>query len=366
MVPFCLYPALMSALQQALAALKSDDRFALARARAMLTVYDEHWSEALRDYQVLDVEREFCFPLLNPETEAPSRSFDEAGKMDVLVCHIPTQHLVVMEHKTTAEPVSPDSDYWDRLRMDNQCSKYYLAASQLGLGEVDHVLYDVMHKPAQRPATIPERDGEGFKIVLDSAGNRVMSANGKKPRESADPERGWVLKSRPETPEEFEARLLSLMRVAPLEYFAQREVPRLNSDILEYMADAWAVGQQLLYFRSRKLWSRNSQACKQYSTCEFYDLCCGRACVDGVRFARREKVHAELSIQAGDHGANGGTRELLTNSRCSAFNKCRRYHKLRYEDRIERVEPESEALQFGTLIHAGLEAYYNALKGSQS
>lgn len=338
--------------------MKSTDLYALARARALVTVYDEVWSAKLSEYEIIEAEREFTFPLLNPETEAASRTFDEAGKIDVLARHKPTNQLVVFEHKTTSDGIEPQSNYWDRLRLDPQCSKYFLAAMQQGK-DAKALIYDVVSKPAHRPSLIPEIDKEGFKVVKDAAGNRIFLANGKKPRETGDAEKGWVVQGRQENPTEFETRLLSVLRAEPGSYFAQREVPRLDSDILEYMNDAWSLSQQILYFRQRKIWPRNPNSCTMYGTCEFFDICCGRASVDGIRFAKRDKVHTELKIQGAD-------KELLTNSRLNALRKCARFHQLRYEERVEKVGEVSEALSFGTLFHAGLEAYFNFLKVNQS
>ena len=353
-------------MNEILATLKSEDAYALARARALIRVYIETWGEKFRDYEIIDVEREFCFPLLNPDTEAASRSFVEAGKIDVLTRYKPTGQLRVIEHKTTSDSVAPDSDYWDRLKMDTQCSKYYLAAAQTG-ESVDGILYDAIAKPGQRPSQVPTLDASGYKIVLDASGNRVMTKDGKKPRETGDAAQGWVVQGRIETPEEFEARLLSVLRSAPGEYFAQREVARLDLDILEYMKDTWALGQQLLYARSNDLWPRNPQACKMMGTCEMFDLCCGRASVDGVRYRKSDVAHKELKIQSSnsDDPMQPAAKQLLTNSRGNAYRKCARYHFLRYEQPVvEKVQDEDEnsALRFGTLVHQGLEAYFLSLK----
>jgi len=43
-------------LAVALSAIKSDDLFSAAKARAMVTVYDELWRENWRSYQIVDVE----------------------------------------------------------------------------------------------------------------------------------------------------------------------------------------------------------------------------------------------------------------------------------------------------------------------
>lgn len=345
-------------LAVALTAIKSDDLFSAAKARAMVTVYDELWRENWRGYQIVDVEREFAFPLLNPETEGTSRSFSEAGKMDALLRRRSDGKLIVLEHKTTSDDVAPESNYWDRLRMDTQVSKYFLGAMQTGQ-DVGGVIYDVMGKPGQRQSQIPMRDEAGSKIVLDVNGNRVRTKDGKKWRETGDTEAGYVVQARPETPGEFEARILEVLRENPFGFYAQKEISRLDSDILEYMSDAWQLSQQILYFRKQALWPRNPNACTAFNrTCEFFDLCSGRASVDGIRFAKTQAAHNELKIQS------DGERQLLTNSRSASLRRCARHHFLHYEEQVRKIQEDdaSEALRLGTLVHLGLEAYFNHLK----
>jgi hypothetical protein len=350
-------PALAAALN-AMAPTPKTDLYAHARARALMVGYDERWSGKWQHYDIIEVEHEFTFPLLNPETEGTSRTFVEAGKIDVKVRNRANGQLGVIEHKTTQDPVDAASDYWDRLRMDPQVSKYFIGTAQFG-EEVGEVIYDVIRKPAQRMTNIPLLDADGVKIVRDANGERVRTKDGKKWRESADAAAGFVMDTRPERPDEHEARVLAVIREDPERFYGQRKVTRMDSDILEFMNDEWSLSQQILYFRNRSLWPRNPAACNAYGTCEFFDLCCGRVTVDGVNYRPRERAHAELTIQ----GHNG--LELLTNSRATALRKCARYHQHRYETPIERVGgEESEALFFGTLIHRGLEAYFNSLKSN--
>jgi hypothetical protein len=347
----------MSPLEAALAVIKSNDDYAVARARAIMVVYHEQWGARWAgEYQVLEVEKEFAFPLMDPDKEVPSDSFDEGGKIDVLTLHLPTQRVKVVEHKTTSDDVAPASHYWDRLRLDTQISKYFLAALQDG-HDIVSVVYDVVGKPGQRPCQVPLVDEHGFKIVLDQQGERVMTQNGKKPRETGDSEKGYILQTVPETPGEFEARLLKVMRTAPGDYFAQKEVPRLGSDLLDFMADDWQTAAELEYRREHNIWPRNPDACHSLGTCEMFELCCGRASVDGFRYHQRKDIHPELTIQAGGDG-----RQLLTTSRTKTLRKCARLHKLRYEDGVGRVGELSEALAFGTLMHKAWETYFLTLK----
>lgn len=326
-----------------------------AKAMALITVYDQRWHAKFANYKVIDVESEFRFDLMNPETEGKSKTFDEAGKIDAVLQHRQTGRFLVLEHKTTADDISSGSDYWDKLAMDTQCSKYVLAEKAKGR-DVGNLLYDVTHKPGSRPHNIPILDGEGVKIVLDSAGQRVRTKDGKKFRQTADTELGYILQTVPETPAQYGARLVEEISQDPDRYFAQREVPRLDSELLEYMGDAWALSQQILYYRRAKLWPRNPAACTMMGKCEFFDLCAGRASVDGVRY-RQSTKHKELSMQEGE-------KEMLTNSRLSALRKCARYHFHRYETPIEPCVEESEALRFGSLMHAAWEAYFTTLKAN--
>ncbi len=327
----------------------------VVKARALILGYHSRWEEKYAGFEIIDVESEFRFPLLNPETEGTSKTFDEAGKIDAILRHRATGRYCVLEHKTTSDTLEPDSDYWTKLTMDTQCSKYILALKSRNL-DVGNLLYDVIHKPGSRPRMIPRLDEDGKKIVLDASGVRVKTKDGKKWRESADAELGYVLQAEKETPEQYGARLEQEINADLGKYFAQREVPRLDSDLLEYMSDAWALSQQILQYRRANLWPRNPAACDAFSKCEFFDLCAGRASVDGIRF-RESAKHRELSIEEGG-------RELLTNSRLTALRKCARYHFHRYEKPIELVAEESEALRFGTLMHGALEAYFNALKAA--
>ena len=326
-----------------------------AKAHALFVAWVNAFTPILETHDVLEVESEFTFPLLNPETEAPSKTFVEAGKIDGILRDRRSGILKVLEHKTTADSVDADSNYWPRLAMDSQISKYILSLQSRGI-DASTVLYDVIRKPAQRPKGIPILDDDGVKIVLDANGTRVRTKDGKKFRESGDAEQGFVLQTRQETPEEFHQRVLAELQSDIGGYCVQKEIPRSDSDLLEYMRDAWAQSQQILYFRRVNLWPRNPSACTAFGTCEFFDLCAGRASVDGIRFDRKPKRHAELSIE--ETG-----KDLLTNSRLNALRKCSRYHFLAYENPTERVGEVDEALRIGSLFHEAAETFLKTFIG---
>jgi len=118
-------------LDAALGALEGEaDPFELAKAQVLLTGYHVRWSAEV--IETLGVEIEFRAPLINPESHAPSRTYELGGKIDALA-RLADGRVAVVEHKTSAEDISPGSDYWKRLRMDGQVSLYYEGARSLGI-----------------------------------------------------------------------------------------------------------------------------------------------------------------------------------------------------------------------------------------
>lgn len=322
---------------------------ATAKAAALFLGWTRAFRPVLEEHDVLEVESEFAFPLLNPETEAPSKTFLEAGKIDGVLRNKVSGAIKVLEHKTTSDSIDSDSQYWPRLVMDTQISKYLLSLRSRGL-EANQVCYDVVRKPGYKLGSVPTLDENGLKIVQDQFGNRITNSNGKTWRQTADAERGWTVLSRPETPQELFDRTFKEIGDRPLDYFVQRDIARSDSDLLEYMNDAWALSQQILWFRRRNLWPRNPSACTQFGTCEFFELCSGRSSVDGIRYTLKPEKHAELEMKE-------TSKELLTNSRLTALRKCSRYHYLKYESPTMKVGEAEEALALGTAFHLAAETF---------
>ena len=219
----------------------------------------------------LQPEVEFTLPLVG------SRTFAVSGKIDGLGS-LKDGRTVLIEAKTTSDSLAPESEYWMRLRFNSQVYQYFLAAQHFGwnLGEV---LYDVTRKPSIRPKQIADLDSNGCKIVLDAQGQRVFKANGK-PRETADHEHGYVVRSHIETPDEFNARLTEDCCARPDFYYARREVAVLNEDLEEFQSQRLTLGRTILHCRQEekrfdrpeRAWPRavsesNCQYCSYQSFC---------------------------------------------------------------------------------------------------
>lgn len=269
------------AFDRAIAAVagRAIDAYEQARVEEMLWGYDLRWhGEPL---EVFAVESEFRGPLLNPETMAASRTWEQAGKIDGVI-RAPDGRLLVMEHKTASEEIDDAaSPYWLKLQMDHQVSIYFLGAEVLGY-RVEGCLYDVLRKPGLRPfkATAPELR----KYTKD--GRLYASQHGND-----------------ETPDEYRARLRAEIEGNLDRYYVRREVPRLSSQLEAAMQDFWTTASVMRDLhragetKGRHVVPGNPDACHRFGTCPYFEICA--AGLDPAatpdRFKRAGSAHPELS-----------------------------------------------------------------------
>ena len=253
------------------------------------------WGPMDAEIQVIASEQVFGIPLQNPMTGKRSRTWTLAGRRDKLV-KLPGDRLAILEYKTTSEDISPESDFWRGVLLDSQVSLYWLAALDAGL-KVETVLYDVTRKPDLSPRQVALLDECGNKKVLDAQGQRVLKKDGK-PRQTSDSALGYVLQTRPETPEEFYHRLLTDIEARPDYYFARREIPRLQADLEEARYELWQWGKILRDCRRHGRWPRNTGACRGFGRCSCWDLCTGgfepESGIIPAGWKQVENIHQEL------------------------------------------------------------------------
>lgn len=286
-------------LSAAFAAMQGEaDPFERAKAEVLLAGYEARWGADAEQYEVIGVELEFRAPIRNPSTGAASRTWRAAGKLDALVRHLPTDRVLIVEHKTSSEDITPGSDYWLRLRIDGQVSDYFAGAEALG-HTADGCLYDVLGKPGIRPGTVPLTDEDGLKIVVDASGNRVRTKDGKRWRQTADAAEGYLLQTRPETPDEYRERIVELVSQQPDRFYQRGEVARLDADLEEARFDTWQIGKLIREAQLAGRAPRNPDACVRYGRkCAFFDVCTGAASLDDpTRFVRLDNVHPELTVE---------------------------------------------------------------------
>lgn len=268
--------------------------------QTLLNTYFWYWENAtvppnLAPQEIIETEKVFEAQILNPDSRGSSRTFVVSGKRDKLV-RLVDGRLAIMEHKTTSDSLESTSDYWRRLKIDQQISLYMLAAKDQGI-DVETVLYDVVRKPTIKPCMVPLRDEEGIKIVLNAAGERVRNRDGKSWRQTGDVDLGYFLQQRRETPQEWSDRLAQDIAARPEWYFARQEIPRVSSDLDEFRRELWQQAQDIGNARKSGLWYRNAGACTGMYRCEYFDLCTSNADVSGdvPGFERVTELHPELA-----------------------------------------------------------------------
>lgn len=254
------------------------------------------WRWESEPLEILAGELPFDLPLTNPETGGETPIWRRAGKIDAIV-RLPDGRLALLEHKTTSEDVSPGSEYWTRVRIDQQNVGYFIAARELGY-DVQTVIYDVVRKPSIQPRSIPLVDADGVKIVLGADGQRMRTKDGKKWRESADAASGYVLQTRPETRDEYGERIREDMGERPEWYFARMEIPRLEQDVETFRHELWMQQMSLRAAQRNGHWFRNPASCRSFfGACEFLGICerTDLATNTPEGFVRLMDVHPELA-----------------------------------------------------------------------
>jgi hypothetical protein len=230
------------------------------------------------------VELAFDLPIINPETGRPTPLFRSAGKIDG-IAKLPDGRLAIVEHKTVGDSIEPGADYWRRLLMDAQISRYFLASRDLGY-DVTTTIYDVTRKPAIRPKAVTKAE----RALHTSKGHY----HGAKLTEAC-PER--------ETPEMFAGRLLDDMQTRPEFYFARNEIPRLEADLDEFKWEQWSIAQQIHQADLHGRFYRNTAACIGFGRCTYFDHCRGLLDTNNdipAGFRRADDPHPELAHSGAD------------------------------------------------------------------
>lgn len=234
----------------------------------LLSGYFWRWTN--QPMKVIATEQSVTAPIYNPVTQRPMRTHKNAGKIDK-IWQLEDGRLAVGEHKTTSDDISPESDYWKRLRIDSQISDYLDMARANGWA-VDTVIYDVIRKPTIRPKLVPILDDDGRKVVVDERGNRMHLANGK-PRQAPEKDSKQRLLQRRETPTEFSHRLREDIGARPDFYYARREIARTEDDLIEARWDTYQTTKLIHECNLENRWPRSTRACLTYGRCPYFELC---------------------------------------------------------------------------------------------
>jgi len=229
-------------------------------AKQLLIGYYNHWYEEDGNEDAIP-ELEFRAPLINPATMGESRTFQLAGKIDV----VRPKRKQLVEHKTTSDDISPESTYWLKLTIDGQISGYYTGCEALGY-EVDECLYDVIRKPALRPLMATPEESRKYKK------DGTLYAN---------------QRERDESVEEYGLRLAADIAERSERYFARKTITRLEDDMADYMADMWGCARNIRDNELMERWPRNPDQCLQFGTCPFFGVCTKTESLDDAELFRK-------------------------------------------------------------------------------
>ena len=253
------------------------DPYDIVSAEELIRGYHFRWCDEY--IKVISVEQTFTAPLINPETDAASRTYSISGKTDAIVEKDGQQWI--MEHKTSGSDITPGSMYWQKLRLDTQISTYFLGARSLGYDPVG-CIYDVIAKPLIKPAkaTPPE------KRRLKKDGTPYAN-----------------IRLEDEKPEVYRLRLRDHITTYPDRYYQRGEVYRLKEEEIDAAYDMWQAAKIIRGNQLANRWPRNTDACFQWQrACDFWPVCTGECGLDNPRYRVAESAHEELTTPTTEDG----------------------------------------------------------------
>jgi len=220
-------------------------------ATAMMLGYAVRYPR--EDFAVVDLERTFAGPLVNPMTGRPSRIFILAGKVDGIVEM--EGEIFLLEHKTAS---TIDGTYLEKLWMDFQILLYAAALERQCSLRIAGVIYNILGK-----AKLRQGQGETEEEFQQRA--TELAATNKSGTSSAQ-------RKLPEADADFQGRLRA--KYADPAMFHREVLYFSREQFREVEAELWMLSRQFLDARRHQWWCRNTDYCFHYGTpCAYYPLC---------------------------------------------------------------------------------------------
>lgn len=244
---------------------EAKDEYERAKARAMLCGYTAKWGPEQLDIEVLGVEKKFALP---------RDGYVLAGMLDAIARR--DGRTYVIEHKTSSDDISPGSDYWSRLTIDDQISNYLPGAKSLGFDVVGCV-YDVLGVPTTEPKLATPAE----KRKYTKAG--ALYANQREDSESV---------------QEYEDRVIEELMNNLDAYYQRAEIVRLESEEQRARDEARTLALEIVQAESEpdKLQPRNPGACRRFGRpCGYLPVCSGETDLFDIRYRKATAKHEELA-----------------------------------------------------------------------
>lgn len=256
-----------------------------------LTGYNWYYQNTVE--KVLATEVEFEMTVINPDTGRAMPGVKIKGKIDKFV-ETPAG-IFITEHKSTSDPVDPDSRLWKKLQLDTQTNMYVYVARRLctegklvkyGIKPGDNiagVYYDVWHKPTISPKKLTQGDSKKF-VETGEYCDQTFTVD---PGDLLDGLKitinGVVIDMEPgakegtfairETPEMYGARLLKDIVDRPEFYFNRKELTKTEPQIKRFEIELYNIWQNIKTLRKSNGWYGDESQCEATFTCDFIGNC---------------------------------------------------------------------------------------------
>jgi hypothetical protein len=269
-----------------------------------------HWYYSDDPVETLTTEQSFDLPLHEPKTgmPLPRSKVCRHGTIDGVIRY--QGYVGRQEYKSTTRSIEDGSDYWDRVRLDDQVSMYDLAFADMpadvraewGVRDDDvfgHTLYDVWHKPTIKPTKLTQKDtvafiedesyyGDSYEVQIEWDEEQADQYKYTPPaRVLVDGEEaafelgknGWTLR---ETVTMFGSRLMADIAERPEFYFRRRIVVRTMEERTRFRTELYNIYRAISLFEQTGCWYQNGSQCRATFPCEMIPICHGPTHADAV------------------------------------------------------------------------------------
>jgi hypothetical protein len=270
------------------------------RIKLLYTLTGYNWFYQDVEREVIAAEIEFEITVRNPETGRSLPNVTIKGKLDKFIRE--GNRIFIKEHKSTSDPVDPDSRLWKKLNLDTQTTLYVYAArrlqvegklEQFGITKDDTIvgiLYDCWHKPGISPKKLSQTDSkkfvaegeycdQAFDVQYDSQGDYdTLFVNGVNPEVEPGAKEGTFAIR--ETPEMYGARLLKDIVDRPEFYFHCKELTKTDQQMEKFEWELYNIYQTIKQMKKTGHWYGDESQCEATFTCDFIENCYNNKPID--------------------------------------------------------------------------------------
>jgi hypothetical protein len=234
-----------------------DSKYDWMNARAMMIGYVRKYGTAsVEPFKVLKLEQVFTGSIINPDTNAQSRSFCMSGKVDGII-ERPDGTTWLLEHKTASYL---DGSYLEKLWCDMQITLYSHYLEQTFGITITGVLYNVLVKAKLQ-------QGRGETQEEFEARYADLCAKNKNGKSSAT-------RKLPESDDDFQGRLIEKYTSEPDGMYHREELYLSRDQYVDLQRELWELTQQYLDARRRGTWYKNTSYCFHWnSACPYFAIC---------------------------------------------------------------------------------------------